>query len=75
MADAARDVAVVDAVASDVSRLAMARFDLSAAVGEVAVSAGDQSGALAFQMLETTVVSFDDAGELTGLEVAPARAR
>ena len=66
VADAARDVAVVDAVASDVSRLAMARFDLSAAVGEVAVSAGDQSGALAFQMLETTVVSFDDAGELTG---------
>lgn len=45
--------------------LATARFDLSAAVGAVALAVGDQSGVLDFQKLETSIISTDKAGEIS----------
>jgi len=62
--NAASNVKVVDAVAEDPTLLALSKFDLSGAAGDVVLTNGDQSGALALQALETTLVNFNDAGEL-----------
>lgn len=63
-ANAARNIELNPAIKEDPNRLALAQFDLTAAAGEVALTDGDQRGALAFQQLETALVHFDAAGEL-----------
>ncbi|WP_308910242.1 flagellar hook-associated protein FlgK [Pseudokordiimonas caeni] len=68
-ANAARDVKVVDRLQNNQNLLALSQFDLTAAVGQVGLTNGDQSGALAFQELEAKLVSFDDAGELNATAV------
>ncbi|WCL53241.1 flagellar hook-associated protein FlgK [Gimibacter soli] len=68
-ANAARDVKVVDRLQNNQNLLALSQFDLTAAVGQVALTNGDQRGALAFQELESKLVSFDDAGELNATAV------
>ncbi len=67
--NAARDVTIDPAIVSDPNLLSLSVFDATAAVGEVALTDGDQRGALAFQDLETTLVNFDEAGELKASEV------
>ncbi len=63
-ADAAADLRIVEEVPADAGLLATARLKLTALPGETALFKGDQTGALAFQALETKVINFSDAGEL-----------
>ncbi len=63
-ADAAQEVKVVNAISESPDLLALSVFDQTAAIGSVALTKGDQRGALAYQGLETTLVTFSDAGEL-----------
>lgn len=64
LADAAKSIKVRDAIENDPGLLALGAFNQSAAVGEVALTTGDQRGALAIQNLEISLVGFDAAGEL-----------
>jgi len=68
-ADAARNLQVRSDVAESPARLALSVFDATGAVGDVVLTNGDQRGALALQDLQTSLVSFSDAGELKGTEV------
>jgi len=61
---AARAVKVTPAIASDNTRLALARYDASAASGEPVITAGDGRGALAMQQIQDSAVSFSTAGRL-----------
>ncbi|TNE63674.1 MAG: flagellar hook-associated protein FlgK [Alphaproteobacteria bacterium] len=62
--NASRDISIRSDIVSDPNMLSLAVFDQSAAVGDVALTDGDQRGALAFQDLETGLVNFSEAGEL-----------
>lgn len=67
--NAARDVTIDPAIVTDPNRLSLSVFDTTGAVGDVVLTDGDQRGALAFQALGTTLVKFDEAGELKASEV------
>lgn len=67
--NAAKDVTVNADVVSDPNLLSLSVFDATGAVGDVVLTDGDQRGALAFQDLETSLVDFDEAGELKESEV------
>lgn len=69
LADAAKNLRVLESVANDPGRLAVAKFDLSAAVGDVALSIGDARGALELGSLETQAFGFNAAGELAAQSV------
>lgn len=62
--DAAKDLQVRSDIQADPNLLALGSFDAIAAVGDVALTSGDQRGALALQNLETSLVAFASAGEL-----------
>lgn len=62
--DAAKNLQVRRDIQNNPGLLALGAFDRTAAVGEVALTSGDQRGALALQNLETSLVSFNEAGEL-----------
>jgi len=62
--DAAKDLQVREEIQNDPNLLALGSFDATAAVGAVALTSGDQRGALALQNIETKLVSFASAGEL-----------
>jgi flagellar hook-associated protein 1 FlgK len=64
-AEAATDMQLVGGLDGNAGNLATARLDLSAAVGQVALAVGDQSGVLDFQKLETSIISTDKAGEIS----------
>lgn len=64
--DAAQDIQVRSEIQIDPNLLALGSFDATAVVGSVALTSGDQRGALALQNLETTLVEFESAGELRG---------
>lgn len=68
-ADAAKGLKIVDAIKESPDLLALSVFDQTATAGNVALTKGDQRGALAFQTLETTLVNFNDAGELKSSSV------
>jgi len=68
-ADAASSMKVRDAIADNPDLLALSVFDTTGSVGDVVLTNGDQRGALAFQDLQTALVSFEDAGELKGTDV------
>lgn len=63
-ANAAVNIRVKEDIANDPDRLSLAAFNLDALVGEVALSSGDQAGALALQRVETLLVDFKKAGEI-----------
>lgn len=63
-ADAAKDLQVRSDIQNDPNLLALGSFDATAAIGDVALTSGDQRGALALQAVETKLVDFDAAGEL-----------
>ncbi len=67
--DAARDLQVRDDIQNDPNLMALGSFDASVAVGAVALTSGDQRGALELQNLETKLVSFSSAGELKAGDV------
>jgi flagellar hook-associated protein 1 FlgK len=69
-ADAAKDVQVVDRIAQKPEQLALATFDLTAGIGALALSPGDQSGVLALQALETIAMPFGAAGDLSTMSVS-----
>lgn len=62
--DAARNLQVRSVIQDDPNMLALGSFDAAAGVGTVALTSGDQRGALALQSLETSLVAFESAGEL-----------
>lgn len=63
-ADAAKSLQVREEIQNDPNLLALGSFDATAAVGTVALTSGDQRGALALQNIETKLVTFASAGEL-----------
>lgn len=65
--DTAREVSVVSRIDADRSLLSLAQYDATAAAGTPVITNGDSRGALAFQTLESQVVSFDAAGRLGSL--------
>ncbi len=68
VADAASDMGVVNTIKNNANRLALATFDQTAAVGQVAMTKGDQSGVMKYQALETTSASFEAVGNLSAFE-------
>lgn len=62
--DAAKDLQVREEVQNDPNLLALGSFDATVAIGAVALTSGDQRGALALQNIETKLVAFSSAGEL-----------
>lgn len=62
--DAAKELNVREDIQNDPNLLALGSFDATVAIGAVALTSGDQRGALALQNLETKLVSFSSAGEL-----------
>lgn len=68
-ANAASDVKIDPTIKADPNRLALSVFDTAGAIGDVVLTDGDQRGALAFQKLETSLVSFAAAGELKASNV------
>lgn len=69
-ADRAKDVQVLSSINNSPSRMALASFDTTALLGNIVLSKGDQTGVLAFQALEVSVVQFDPAGELSNMSVS-----
>lgn len=67
--NAARNIEIDENVLDDPNKLALAVFDTTGTAGDVVLTDGDQRGALAFQDLETSLVSFDTAGELKSANV------
>ncbi|NOZ43024.1 MAG: flagellar hook-associated protein FlgK [Alphaproteobacteria bacterium] len=67
--DAAVGLKVSSVIDQNPARMALARFDQTAAVGGNALSVGDQSGAMALRDVETVVHNFAKAG---GLNAASA---
>jgi len=67
--DASRNLQVRSSVMDDPNLLALSVFDPSGAIGDVVLTNGDQRGALALQDLQTSLVSFADAGELKSTNV------
>ncbi len=63
--DAAFDFGVVDRISNDVNLLSLAKFDDTVAVGETAISFGDQRGGIALQELENQTVNIRRAGGLS----------
>ena len=63
-AEAAIDFRLTEQVPQNAGLLATARFELGAAVGDVALAVGDQRGALELQRLQDRVISTANAGEL-----------
>ncbi|MBL4803030.1 MAG: flagellar hook-associated protein FlgK [Emcibacter sp.] len=63
--DAVNDLGVRQAIKDDPNRMALARFDQTAVVGENSLSIGDQSGAQALKELENSVRSYKKAGGLS----------
>lgn len=70
IADAAKNIRIISGILKQPQRFALASMNLGAAIGEVALSDGDQTGALALQALETKVIQFDAAGELSTMSVS-----
>ena len=68
-ADAASSLKVRDDIEGNPAKLALSVFDATGAVGDVVLTSGDQRGALAMQDLQTSLVTFSDAGELKGSSV------
>ena len=68
-ADAGSNLKVRDDIANDPTLLALSVFDATGTPGDVVLANGDQRGALAIQGLQTSLVSFEDAGELKGTNV------
>lgn len=68
-ANAANSIQVKKEIQDDPDRLALSVFDASVTTASTVLTKGDQRGALAFQALETTLVSFSEAGELKGSSV------
>lgn len=64
LADAASEMKVRDAIATNAERLALGTFDRTAAIGTRGLSAGDNEGALALQQVELAVQSIDATGKL-----------
>lgn len=69
LVNAAKSVQIDESILDDPNGLGLAVFDVTGGVGEVVLTDGDQRGALAFQNLETTLVSFSTAGELKAANV------
>lgn len=70
--DQALNVAVVERVRADHTRLALASVDLAAGAGEPAVGVGDGSGALALQSVQSTAIGFSAAGDLSAVRTTLA---
>ena len=70
--DHALNVAVVQGVRDDHTRLALATVDLTAAAGVSATGLGDGSGALALQSIQSASVSFSAAGDLSAVRATLA---
>jgi len=68
-ADAGSNLKIRDDIANDPTLLALSVFDATGTPGDVVLTNGDQRGALAIQGLQTSLVSFEDAGELKGTSV------
>lgn len=66
-ADAAIDLAVRSDIKSSPAKLALADLDLSVASGEPALTVADGRGALAFEALVSSTVSFAQAGQLAAI--------
>lgn len=62
--DAAFEFQVTDRINSDVNQLSLARFESTAAIGETAISFGDQRGGIALQDIENNIINIDQAGGL-----------
>ncbi len=71
--DAALDLKVRPVIENNPGRLALARLDQTALVGESVLSVGDQTGALALKSLETTVYKFSRAGGMNEATVTLAQ--
>ncbi|RMF09303.1 MAG: flagellar hook-associated protein FlgK [Alphaproteobacteria bacterium] len=64
LADAAVDMQVRKVVADNPEQLALGIFDYGAAVGQLALAAGDNEGGQALHALELALQSFDATGKL-----------
>jgi flagellar hook-associated protein 1 FlgK len=64
-----RNMNVKEDILLNPEKMALASFNLTAGVGNVALSKGDQSGALAFHTMQNGLFKFDNAGELANLTV------
>ncbi|GAB4138617.1 MAG: flagellar hook-associated protein FlgK [Sphingomonadales bacterium] len=73
LANAARDLRIKPAVEDNPQRLALAKFDTTAAVGTVALGAGDNRGAMALADLQLTNTEFQRAGSLTAVNTSLAQ--
>jgi flagellar hook-associated protein 1 FlgK len=67
--EAAKDMQVNENVADNPDLLALSIFDTTGSIGDVVLTSGDQRGALALQDLQTSLVSFEEAGELKATNV------
>jgi len=65
----AQNAQISDFVQDNPTLLASAAYEFTAPAGAAVLSAGDQSGVLALQNLETSLVSFEAAGELVAGDV------
>ncbi len=69
LADAASDVQIREDLRNDPDGLSIGVFDLAVGIGSVALTAGDQRGALALQRLENLAIKFPSAGEIKATNV------
>ncbi len=70
LVEPSRNMQVKEDILLNPERMALASFDLTAGVGNVALSKGDQSGALAFHGMQNGLYKFDAAGEMANLTVS-----
>jgi flagellar hook-associated protein 1 FlgK len=69
VADAARNMEIREEIVDDPDLMALSVFDTTGSIGDVVLTSGDQRGALALQDLHTSLVNFDEAGELKETDV------
>lgn len=70
LANAARQLAVLETISNNPDFLGTAKFDLNAGVGDIAISIGDARGASALADLRLAAVNFEGAGSLSAVNAS-----
>lgn len=70
LVDRSKEVKILSNIQDQPLLLALATFDRTALVGEIALKKGDQSGAIALQGLDTTISNFAAAGQVGAVSLS-----
>jgi flagellar hook-associated protein 1 len=71
--EASKDITIRSDIAADADKMSLLSFDNTVAIGIASISSGDQTGALAFQNIQSNLLTFSAAGQLAKMNVTLAQ--